>query len=1825
MSTRTALPAADGLRDPRRLWLVAIAMITAIATLLIGNLASPSSAPPAYAATDGDPSFVLTQNDLEFILRQIQVSEAHAAGNAILCTPTPAEPRKCAATDSKPTGLRTVSGEENNINPNLNGSQFGASDVAFPRLVPAYWRQADPAVASLGFPANTPAQTAMCAAGTTCYQQTDGIVYDSDPRTVSNLIVDQNMTNPAIQDAVAEGFASEVPGIDGRVTTPNTAPDEGLSAPFNTFMGFFGQFFDHGLDLVGKGGNGTIVVPLQPDDPLFVAGSPTNFITLSRATRVLDEAGNPTTEHKNITSPFIDQNQTYASHPSHQVFLRAYALVGGAPQATGHLIEGVAGGMSKWRDVKAQANDILGIQLTDADLLDIPLLATDPYGNFIPGANGYPQFVVADAAGVTSLVPAGPGGVPVPDNAVGTGHAFLDDIAHGSTPVVDANGNLLPRFNPDGSPVLDANGQPVLTGYDNATLDEHFMAGDGRVNENIGLTAVHAVFHAEHNRMVGQVEDVLNGLRPELLNPESAADDNVRQQFANAFRGEAHTYTVDAKAGWELPQPEADDWTYEQRLFQAAKFATEMQYQHLVFEEFARKLAPVGEIVGNENGYNNSLDPAIFAEFAHTVYRFGHSMMTDTIGRSAVDQTTSGAAPTQFQDVPLLEGFLNPVLYDEGGTIPAEEAAGSLINGMTSARGSQIDQHVVDTLRNNLLGLPLDLPSLNLMRGRDTGVPPLQEVRQTLFERTGNAVLEPYANWRDFGANIKNGDNFGRSTSTASLINFVAAYGKHPTILAADTIEAKRDAASLIVDGQLQGEEFFARLAGASRFETAARISFDTFPTPPADGPGIPVAYITNGLNFPDALAGGVAAAAEGGPILLTNAATPGEIGAATAGELIRLRPQRIVVLGGTAAVSTASFAALAAYTDGPVVRIGGADRYATAAQIAQEFAAPGVSRVFIANGLNYADALAASAVGARDGSPILLATPTSLPQATRNALAALDPAQIVIVGGTGAVGTSVANALTAYGPVTRVAGADRYATAVAISQRFFTSAERVYIATGTNFPDALAGGVAAGLNNAPLLLVPQGAIPASVMNEIARLGATQIRVLGGPAAVSTAIEAQLVNAFGPPAPVIPADRFAFMDGTGAWANVAGETVTGLEDVEFWIGGLAERLQPFQSMLGSTFEYVFTTQLENLQFADRFYYLFRNPGQQLFSALEGNTFSDMIQRNTDASNLPADIFSVADEVFDIDALPNPVPEALEATATSMRWFGPEHVEFHGNDAANNLRGDEGDDAIWGYGGNDRIEGGSGADSLVGGTGDDIITDIQGDENMKGKQGNDVISTGNGFDLAQGGLGDDFVTNGSDEKTVFGSLGDDIVLGTDGRLVVQGNEGNDWLESGIHGDLLQGDNADQQQNDTIGGDDVVIAGGNIDDVEGEGGDDIIVGRESGTTRFLGNLGYDWVSFYGETVNMDIDLSIFLEQTGEDPQRDRYDQLEAVSGGAGNDTILGNLVDGDILLPEDAIFHKLSQRALDLVDGFEALLRPGGADYSTPFLPADPFDPLNPQLTNQVMLGGAGSDVINGRGGSDFIDGDSVLQVQLGYQAERFDSADQISARMLSGEINPGAVDIFRSIVNAAGATDVDTAQYVGDVLDYSVTNLGGGYWRVEPLDPANPPLIVSPLDPETVFPEDGFDVLVNVEQLRFANGGCLDITGAEPVSCEPAGQVALTLTDPITVPTEGEPVTATVTLPDGVTPVGDLQFSWQTSASLDGPWGTAVDAPLPVGPDVAGGLVSTYTPNEDTITVPPDTDVGMFLRVVVQYQVLVDGVLEGRTIVGAPLPDAVVLP
>src|SRR5262249_34761822 len=382
--------------------------------------------------------------------------------------------------------------------------------------------------------------------------------------------VDQTANNPAAYatayDPGADGIlhtADDVlkpgvqivadPGLDKIFGTaddtqvfffPNTSPDVGLSAPFNEWFTFFGQFFDHGLDLVTKGGNGFIFIPLQPDDPLFnpgpdgianTADDGPNFMIETRATMLPGPDGILGTaddihEQQNTTTPFVDQNQTYTSSPSHQVFLREYAFdANGRPADTGKLIEDrnagadgqyytaddiKLGGMATWAAVKAQARDILGINLTDADVGNVPLLATDAYGNFIKGAHGFPQVVMQTAGGDgifgtaddgTTLVEGNPAAPIDVTHPVRTGHQFLIDIAHNAVPVFNAGPDGIPG-NADDQLVPDAdniagNAVPFdpTTGqnlqYDNELLDAHYIAGDGRANENIGLTAVHSIFH----------------------------------------------------------------------------------------------------------------------------------------------------------------------------------------------------------------------------------------------------------------------------------------------------------------------------------------------------------------------------------------------------------------------------------------------------------------------------------------------------------------------------------------------------------------------------------------------------------------------------------------------------------------------------------------------------------------------------------------------------------------------------------------------------------------------------------------------------------------------------------------------------------------------------------------------------------------------------------------------------------------------------------------------------------------------------------------------------------------------------------------------------------------------------------------------------------------------------------------------------------------------------------------------------------------------------------------------------------------------------------
>ncbi len=294
------------------------------------------------------------------------------------------------------------------------------------------------------------------------------------------------------------------------------------------------------------------------------------------------------------------------------------------------------------------------------------------------------------------------------------------------------------------------------------------------------------------------------------------------------------------------------------------------------------------------------------------------------------------------------------------------------------------------------------------------------------------------------------------------------------------------------------------RIAGIDRYATSAAVSRESF------SPGVPVAYVATGRSFPDALAGGPAARVGKGPLLLT---APDSLLSVTATELLRLKPGRIVVLGGTSAVSGAVLTALRSYTLGGVTRVAGQNRYETAAAVSASVFSPGAPVVYVATGATFPDALAAGSVAAKAKAPILLVGPNAVPAATATELKRLDPDTIIIMGGSSAVSNVVLQQLETYaGSVRRISGADRYATAVNLSASTFAanSVSTVYLATGSAFPDGLSVGPVAGAKGAPLLLVPSSSLPDSVAAELKRLDPSQVVIIGGPSAVNEAVRAEV-------------------------------------------------------------------------------------------------------------------------------------------------------------------------------------------------------------------------------------------------------------------------------------------------------------------------------------------------------------------------------------------------------------------------------------------------------------------------------------------------------------------------------------------------------------------------------------------------------------------------------------------------------------------------------------------------------------------------------------------
>ncbi len=309
---------------------------------------------------------------------------------------------------------------------------------------------------------------------------------------------------------------------------------------------------------------------------------------------------------------------------------------------------------------------------TPTEEMDIPIPMGDPI--FDPGHTGTAMmaFQRSNYDPMTGLAPGDP------RQQMNSNSSYLDgSVVYGSSEdramalrsmsgghLLTSAGDMLP-YNTMGLPNAD-NGDPNHAAY--------HVAGDVRVNEQTGITAVQTLFMREHNR----VADVLAAEHP--------------------------------------------TWTDDQ-LYQQARHIVGAEIQSITYQEFLPALLG-NQAPGINSTYNPTTNATIMNEFATALFRVGHTMIPSNMPRMQNDGT-----PAPGGDMPLADSFFNPSLMATSTDLEY------MLKGLASEQQQQIDIHVVDDVRNFLFGDPIpgggfDLAALNIERGRDHGLADYNTVRE---------------------------------------------------------------------------------------------------------------------------------------------------------------------------------------------------------------------------------------------------------------------------------------------------------------------------------------------------------------------------------------------------------------------------------------------------------------------------------------------------------------------------------------------------------------------------------------------------------------------------------------------------------------------------------------------------------------------------------------------------------------------------------------------------------------------------------------------------------------------------------------------------------------------------------------------------------------------------------------------------------------------------------------------------------------------------------------------------------------------------------------
>ncbi len=561
----------------------------------------------------------------------------------------------------------------------------------------------------------------------------------------------------------------------------------------------------------------------------------------------------------------------------------------------------------------------------------------------------------------------------------------------------------------------------------------------------------------------------------------------------------------------------------------------------------------------------------------------------------------------------------------------------------------------------------------------------------------------------------------------------------------------------------------------------------------------------------------------------------------------------------------------------------------------------------------------------------------------------------------------------------------------------------------------------------------------------------------------------------------------------------------------------------------------------------------------LRTQLEGNSFSELVMRNTDDTDtLKADAFGTADCKFQLASLAGTAAgyaasgstvaddQATDCNEQALLLRKPDgtlayrttntvdpsgingQAVYNGSSGTDRVIAGNDNDTVYGNDGDDVLDGYFGDDVTVGGAGDDRVTDAGGADVLKGGPGDDALDGGAGNDIVNGGDGKDVVDGGQNDNETFAGEGDDFIVAGAGADTVFGDGGDDWIQGGAGQDLLQGDHGapffdDPAENRP--GNDVFVGQVGENDYDGEGGDDIMA-QNAAIDRNAGAGGFDWAIHQYDTVGADDDMEI-NNNLGPLPiqvvtNRDRWQEVEANSGSAFDDVIKGtNDIPSQLGGAGFTGCDVIDQEGVDRIKGLGALLPALSGDLA-PVVARSAAGrcPLTGPIwgDGNVLLGGGGSDTITGRGGDDVIDGDRALQVRISVRTDPADPATEIGSTDLlehpylagstktlekaifDGTVSPRQLVAVREIV-APVTTGTDTAVFTGPRSNYTISA-------------ANGVLAVTQTGTNIVGQRvsDGTDTLRNIERLQFSDQTLtVAVPGRPTIGTARAGNGSVTVT------------------------------------------------------------------------------------------------------------------